>query len=118
MALTYLRFKICNPVKNKKWIEKRFLVDSGASYSVVPEDVLESLGVKAIDKQLFILANGEEVEKEIGELRFSFMGKERTAPVVFGDPGVFLVGATTLESLGFVLDPLRRELKPLPMLMM
>jgi hypothetical protein len=31
---------------------------------------------------------------------------------------VFLLGATTIEALGMILDPIRRELKPLPMLLM
>jgi hypothetical protein len=31
---------------------------------------------------------------------------------------VFLLGATTIEALGMILDPIRRKLKPLPMLLM
>lgn len=118
MAITFVRVRISNPQKPKKAVTRNFLVDSGAVYSVLPEQILKKLGIKAIDKQTFLLANGEEVEKQIGEARFSFRGKERTAPVIFGDPGVFLLGATTLENLGLILDPLRRELKPLPMLLM
>jgi hypothetical protein len=38
------------------------------------------------------------------------------APVIFGEPGdAVLLGAVTLESLGFVLDAVRRHLLPLPM---
>ena len=38
------------------------------------------------------------------------------APVIFGEPGdATLLGAVTLESLGFVLDAVRRDLLPLPM---
>lgn len=36
--------------------------------------------------------------------------------VIFGEPGdEALLGTTTLESFGFILDPFRRELRPLPM---
>jgi hypothetical protein len=36
--------------------------------------------------------------------------------VMFGEPGDSpLLGATTLEGFGLILDPFRRELKPLPM---
>lgn len=120
MSVTYLNFKVTNPSNGNghKGLEKRFLVDSGAIYSVIPAELLRSLGVKPIDKQKFILANGEEVEREIGEARFDFRGKKRVAPVIFGDPHVFLVGATTLENLGMILDPISRELRPLPMLLM
>lgn len=38
--------------------------------------------------------------------------------VVFGEEGdSVLLGAFTLEALGLVLDPLRRELRPLPMIL-
>lgn len=98
--------------------QMRFLVDSGIAYSVIPVEVLKKLGIKPVDRQTFLLANGEEVEKQIGEARFFFRKKGRVSPVVFGDPGVYLLGATTLENLGLILDPLSRELKPLPMLLM
>ena len=51
-------------------------------------------------------------------LKLKYQGKVGAAPVLFGDEGVFLLGATTLESLGMIMDPIRRELKPLPMLLM
>jgi hypothetical protein len=36
--------------------------------------------------------------------------------VIFGEPGdAALLGAVALESLGFVLDAVRRDLPPLPM---
>ena len=39
------------------------------------------------------------------------------APVIFGEPGdANLLGAVSLESMGFVLDAIRRDLVPLPML--
>ena len=40
------------------------------------------------------------------------------ADVIFGQEGdSMLLGAFTLESLGLVLDPLRRELRSLPMIL-
>lgn len=94
-----------------------FLVDSGAVFSVVPTSVLKKLGIKPVDKQTFNLANGEVVEKQIGNASFEYQHKLRSSPVVFGEEGIFLLGAVTLESLGVILDPINRELKPLPMLM-
>jgi len=64
------------------------------------------------------LSNGEVIKKSPGNAYFEYFGKIRSAPVVFSDKGVFLLGATTLEALGLILDPVRRELKPLPMLLM
>jgi hypothetical protein len=47
-----------------------------------------------------------------------YAGKVGGADVIFGEPGDSqLLGALTLEALGLMLDPLRRELKPLPMIL-
>ncbi len=98
--------------------ECEFLVDSGAVYSVVPGNVLKSLGIKPTSFQEFILANGEIIRRPIGNAYFEYQGKIRAAPVVFGDKGIFLLGATTIETFGLILDPIRRELRPLPMVLM
>ena len=40
------------------------------------------------------------------------------APVIFGEKGdSTLLGAVTLEALGVILDPIKRELRPLPMVL-
>ena len=118
MAITFLKLKVINPEHPKKIKECEFLVDSGAIYSVVPKDVLKNLGIKATSLQEFILANGEVITRPIGNAYFKYQGKIRAAPVVFGDKGVFLLGVTTIEAFGLILDPFRRELRPLPMVLM
>ncbi len=118
MGITLLNVKVVNPERPKKSRVCEFLVDSGTVYSVVPQSVLKKLGIKPTSSQEFILANGEIVRKAIGNAYYEYQGNVRAAPVVFGDEGVFLLGATTLEALGMILDPIRRELKPLPMLLM
>ncbi len=43
---------------------------------------------------------------------------DREWRVIFGEEGDSqLLGAFTLEALGLALDPLKRELKPLPMIL-
>jgi len=117
MALTYLTVKITNPENKKKFFKRRLLVDSGAVYSVLPKEELENLGIKPDKRQKFVLANNQEIEKEVGEARFIWNGFERTAPVVFGEKGVYLLGVTTLEVMGLILDPINRKLEQLPMIM-
>jgi clan AA aspartic protease len=118
MAITFLKIKVINPERPKKVKECEFLVDSGAVYSVVPQNLLKTLGIKPTSSQEFILANGEIIKRPIGNAYFEYKGKIRAAPVVFGDEGIFLLGATTLEAFGMILDPIRRELRPLPMVLM
>jgi predicted aspartyl protease len=93
-------------------------VDSGAVYSVAPADLLKKLDIKPVSSQEFTLANGEIIKKPIGNAYFGYNGEVRGAPVVFGEKGIFLLGATTIEALGMILDPIKRELKRLPMLLM
>ena len=118
MGITFVKMRVSNPARPKKAFTKDFLVDSGAVYSVMPAKELKALGIKPVRKEEFLLANGEKVTKGVGNAFFEFQGKIGAAPVIFGDEGIFLLGATTLESVGLMLDPLRRELKPLPMLLM
>lgn len=118
MAVTYLDISVRNPQKPKKSTKTRFLVDSGAVYSVMPATLLQKMEIKAGDTQRFTLANGEVIEKGVGNALFEYQGKVRSSPVVFGEQGIFLLGAVTLESLGVILDPINREIKPLPMLLM
>ena len=93
-----------------------FLVDSGAVYSVVQEDILKALRIRPHRTRTFFLANGEAVEREIGDAYFEYQGVGGAAPVVFGKPGDSnLLGATTLEALELVLNPFQRELRPLSM---
>ncbi len=87
-------------------------------YSVVPQSILKKLGIKPTSFEEFILANGEVVRKPVGNAYFEYKKKTRAAPVIFEEEEVFLLGATTLEALGLILDPIRRQLKPLPMLLM
>jgi len=118
MAITFLKVKVSNPARPKKVRECEFLVDSGVLYSVIPEQVLAGLGIKPTSSEEFILANGEVFKKPVGNALFQYKGKVRAAPVVFGEKGIFLLGATTIEALGMILDPIRRQLKPLPMVLM
>jgi hypothetical protein len=55
-----------------------------------------------------------QVVREVGEAAFSYQGRTRVSPVMFGEPGdATLLGVMTLESLGLMLDPVRQELRPM-----
>ena len=118
MGLTFLNVAAINPARPDKEKVFEFLVDSGAVYSVLPESDLKELEIEPSSSETFILANGERIEKRVGNAYFRFEGKVRAAPVIFGEADVYLLGATTLEALGLILDPINRQLKPLPMSLM
>ena len=114
MGFTYARIKIRKGYGSKKSVEQRLLVDSGAIYTVVPTEDLNELGIIAHSEEEFELADGNIIKRKVGDAHYEFKGRKASAPVVFGEKGDSkLLGALTLEALGFVLDPLRRELRPL-----
>jgi predicted aspartyl protease len=96
-----------------------FLVDSGAVYSVVAATVLKQLGCKPYREKNFFLADGSKISRKIGDAYFEYKGVGGPAPVIFGEKNDRnLLGVTTLEALELVLDPFKRELRPMTMNLM
>jgi predicted aspartyl protease len=119
MGITVLEIEVANPARPGVAVKLDFLVDSGAIYSVVLATILRKLGIKLLrKKQEFRLADGSKIERRKGGAMFTYGDKQGFADVIFGEPGdSLLLGALTLEALGLALDPLRRELRPLPMIL-
>jgi clan AA aspartic protease len=118
MGLTSITAKVSNPIRPAKSVDVEFLVDSGAVYSVVPRKVLKKLGIKPERTQRFFLADGEGIARQVGIAMFEYAGQRAAAHVIFGEENdSALMGATTLEGFGFVLDPFSRELRPMLMRM-
>jgi len=118
MGLTVLNIEVANPARPKSAVEIEFLIDSGAVYSVVPSRILKKLGIKPIATEEFRLADGSAIRRKKGIALFKYQRHTGGADVIFGQRGDSnLLGAFTLESLGLALDPLKRELKPLPMIL-
>jgi len=118
VGLTHIKLSIANPARPRQAMDLTFLVDSGAVYSVIPASLLRKLGVKAHSKRTFILADGSEITRKIGDVLFRLNGRQGAAPVIFGEKeDSTLLGAISLEALGMALDPMKRELRPLPMVL-
>ncbi len=118
MGLTILSIEVGNPARPTRTIAIEFLIDSGAVYSVVPGEILEKLGIKPLTTEEFRLADGTKIARKKGIALFKYNERIGGADVIFGETGdSTLLGAFTLESLGLVLDPLRRELRTLPMVL-
>jgi clan AA aspartic protease len=116
MGLNVLEISIANPAKPKDLRTIEFLIDSGAIYSVIPAPILKKLGIKPTGEQTFHLADGSKITRKKGVAFFKYQDQTGGADVIFGEKGDHtLLGVFTLEALGLTLDPLKRELKPLPM---
>lgn len=118
MGLTVLEVEVGNPAAPETTERIEFLVDSGAVYSVVPSAALDRLGIKPLAEQSFRLADGTKITRKKGVAVFKYEDRIGGADVIFGEEGdSVLLGSFTLEALGLSLDPLRRELRPLPMIL-
>lgn len=116
MGLTVLEIEVENPAHPEVREKVEFLIDSGAIYSVVPAPILERLGIKPVTEQEFRLADGSKIVRRKGIALFKYGDKIGGAEVIFGEESdSVLLGAFTLEALGLALDPLKRELRPIPM---
>jgi predicted aspartyl protease len=92
------------------------LVDTGATYTVLPRAFLQELGVVPHTRAPFIVGDGREIELEIGRAWIRIDGRQELSLVVFGDAA--LLGAFTLEALRLAPDPVGRRLVPVPALLM
>jgi clan AA aspartic protease len=118
MGLTVLEIEVGNPANPEVSEKVEFLIDSGAIYSVVPAPILERLGIRPLTEHEFRLADGSKILRKKGVALFKFGERIGGADVIFGqEEDSVLLGMFTLEALGLALDPLRRELKPLPMVL-
>ena len=97
----------------QRFLEIEAMVDTGASYTIVPAGLLHDLGVQAIDKISLVLADGRPVEYDLGEARATINGRSIPTLVVFGeDHARALLGAYTLEGLRLAVDPAHGKLVP------
>lgn len=92
------------------------LVDTGATYTVLPRALLHELGVAPHTRAPFVVADGREVELEIGRAWIRIDGRQEHSLVVFGESS--LLGAVTLEEFRLAPDPVSRRLVSVPALMM
>ena len=96
----------------------RFLVDSGATYTLLPYDVWQRIGLTPKRTVSFTLADGSLVERAVSECHITLPHGEAHTPVILGSPGdEALLGVVTLEILGLVLNPFTRKLQPMRMLL-
>ena len=94
------------------------LVDSGASYTMVPASLLRSLGVTPLRRAGFELADGSRIELEVGQTWLQLAGRRGISLVVFADEGSKpLLGAVTLETLQLGIDPVGMRLVPVDALL-
>lgn len=91
------------------------LVDTGATFTMVPASVLRELGLEAHERGAFELADGSIQQFDISETRIRIEGRETSTVIVFGQEGMTpLLGAYTLERMHLGVDPAGQRLIDVP----
>lgn len=97
--------------QRQRWETVDALVDTGASYSWVPRDLLARLGVQPQFRREFMTADERIIEREMAETSVRYDGEIRTTLVVFGNEGSSsLLGAYTVEGFSLAPDPVNQRL--------
>lgn len=92
------------------------VVDTGAAHTVIPEDLLNGLGVMPVDSEFYELADGREVELYDAGVMLSYNGRTpRPAKVLFGPEGSRpMLGASALQVMDLMVDNKNERLVPTP----
>jgi clan AA aspartic protease len=91
------------------------LVDTGATYTWVPRDLLQRLGVAPEETWPFVLADGSEVRYPVAWVQIRIGGRAQPTIAVFGEPGTeAILGVFPLEGFRLAADPVNRRLVSVP----
>jgi clan AA aspartic protease len=110
MGLVWIDAVIRSPSTDRATTVKA-LVDTGATLSVVPRKIAVELQLPVIGRRRVATAKGvTELDECIGIVEV--MGRKAYSHILVSDNvDIVLIGAVTLETLGFEVDPVTGKLK-------
>jgi clan AA aspartic protease len=115
MGITYIE-GIVEGTDGRETVQ--FLIDSGATYSLLPLKVWQAIGLKPKRTLEFRLADGTAISRAVSECYIILQEGEGHTPVILGEESdEALLGVVTLEILGLVFNPFKRTLQPMKMLL-
>ena len=116
MGVTYVEGLVRGQSDKQETV--KFLVDSGATYSLLPKVVWEKIGLKPKRKLSFALADGTTIDRSVSEAFVILPQGDAHTPVILGEENdEALLGVVTLEILGLVFNPFDRTLRPMRMML-
>ncbi len=111
MGLTHVAVKVRNRDSNETF-SGNFLVDTGATDSMVPARELKRIGIEPTGKKTYEVATGELQQFDVAYAEISFLDETLTSRVIFGpDNAEPILGVIALESMGVIVDPVNQTLK-------
>lgn len=117
MGLFQTTVTVTNMDDPARSFEKPFWVDTGALYTFIPEDALDSIGVEPVGyRNIHYADRGSPVRCRLGQAEIKIHELEEPAlicQVLFAPAGsMYLLGATTLEAFSVDVDVIGKTLKP------
>src|SRR5262249_59835827 len=110
VAMTQIAGRVTAPEGRRPAVKVRFIVDSGAVYSVLPMSVWTRLGLSRRRTAQFSLADGTIIDRGVSRCTFEIAGVSETSPVILGGPhDAPLLGLVALETPGPMLNPRARR---------
>lgn len=110
MGLFQVKGRLTGPSGRREEID--FLVDTGATLLVVPQELADRLELSPVRSQRVVIAGGRREVWPIAEVRLALDGQETTTPCFIAPGGPALLGAVALESLFLGVDPVGKRLIP------
>ena len=99
--------------KSGPFLRLEALVNTGATYTLIPRGLIANLDVKPERRERFVLADGRTVARDVA---FIFVRvDDRVVPTqcILDDAAPeALLGAVTLEELGLAVDPVSQRFVP------
>jgi len=100
-------------VRAERAMTIRILVDTGATFSVVPRRLARALGIRRPRRSVSVrLADGRRVRLGADVAIIRIDGREAPATLLVGDVDEPILGVEALEALGLVVDPRKKRLSP------
>ena len=113
MGTFTVRATLSHPDRRESRLTLDLLVDTGATWSVIPPEVARVLGVEPFETRPVRTADGRRLDLPLAQAWITVEGRSLITPCLIGSPGVpALLGAVTLEGLGLAVDPVQRVLVP------
>ena len=83
MGLTHIEGTVAGPAGKEATL--KFLVDSGATYTVLPYKIWRAIRLKGTDTVTCTLADGTEVKRKASDCYITLPQGQRQTPVILGE---------------------------------
>lgn len=109
--------RITNVLEPEKSVKVEALIDTGATMAVLPQNIVNELGLRKVrEVKVRYASNKVEMKPVYRAVIIEVLGREGTFDVIGEEEGSEpLIGQVVLEVLDLVVDPRTRKLMPNPM---